>query len=152
MRMVCATLMMCTACACHAHAHAHIPGPDTYVQKFCNNARLKLRFGPVKAVHLLINIHTRGRKCHQKANVGLLTRVRYVCVMILVSFLARNVGGHEDLRGTLYAGPVGASIPVCSTHSLVPHSCVARRGIVWPGAQVCTIQQSRAAICPACSR
>ena len=43
--------------------------------------KLIILFGHVKAVHLLINIHKRGRKCLQKANVGLLTEVMMSCIM-----------------------------------------------------------------------
>ena len=46
---------------------------------FCNKTMgLYLRFWPVKAVHFLINIHKRGRKCLKKALLGLLTDVMII--------------------------------------------------------------------------
>ena len=50
----------------------------------------------MKAVHLLINIHKRGRKCLQKADVGLLTRV----------MISRSVGNN------VFLGDLGVSLPI----------------------------------------
>jgi len=54
---------MRTPCARHAHAVRKVPF-HVHGHKYCNNARLKLRFSGKKALSLLINIillYARGR-------------------------------------------------------------------------------------------
>ena len=66
-----------------SQCHHNAIRASSHIIIFSNNARLKLRLGPVKALHLLMIIHKRGRKCLQTASVGLLTRVMISMHIIL---------------------------------------------------------------------